>query len=219
MDLMKLNSATRKFNVPMKMRDRPINEKGYVVPWFVAEIEPRKWDFRAIGPGKVQQAVRDDVCWLCGKRLGVYKTFVIGPMCSVNRVSAEPPSHKSCARYAAQACPFLSQPKMVRNEKDLPVGHLLPPGEMIARNPGVTLLWTTLSFQIERGGLFRIGPPNDVEWWAHGRHATRQEVCDSIESGLPILAATCEGDPACLAELDKAVMQVAPMLPQEAAHA
>jgi hypothetical protein len=217
MDYDKLNAATRKINVPPKMQHLPINEKGYVVPWFVAQIEPGKWDFRAIGPGKVRQAVKDDICWLCGRRLGVYKTFTIGPMCSVNRVSAEPPSHKTCARYAVQACPFLSQPKMVRNEKDMPEGHLMPPGEMIARNPGVTLLWTTLTFQIERGGLFRIGPPNDVEWWAHGRHATREEVCASIESGLPILAATCEGDPACLAELDKAVMQVAPMLPQEAA--
>jgi len=204
MDRSKLNAATRGIPIPDRMQHLPINDRGFIVPWFVAQTGEREWDFRAIGPGKVSRAVQDDVCWLCGRRLGRYRTFTIGPMCAVNRVTAEPPSHKACCRYAVKACPFLTMPKMVRNEKDMPIGAMQPPGEMIERNPGVTLLWTTLSFQI-RGGLFHIGPPNDVEWWAHGRRATREEVVASVESGLPILAATCEGDAECLSALASAL--------------
>jgi hypothetical protein len=35
-------------------------------------------------------------------------SFVVGPMCGINRNSAEPPSHKECAQWSARNCPFLS---------------------------------------------------------------------------------------------------------------
>jgi len=38
-------------------------------------------DFRVIGPGKIQIALRRDLCWVCGGKLSHRKTFVIGPMC------------------------------------------------------------------------------------------------------------------------------------------
>ena len=59
-------------------------------------------------------------CWLCGQTLGKHMTFPIGPMCAITRTTAEPPSHLACAEYAVKACPFLSQPRMRRNERDLP---------------------------------------------------------------------------------------------------
>jgi hypothetical protein len=61
---------------------------------------------------------------------------------------------------------------------------------MIKRNPGVTLLWVTRYYQIFEAGngqLLRIGDPIAVEWWSEGRAATRDEVLESIETGLPSL--------------------------------
>ena len=73
-----------------------------------------------------------------------------------------------------------------------------PAGKMIERNPGVTLVWQTLRpsiFNDGRGGvLFDIGEPHKVEWFAHGRPATRQEVVASVDSGLPAFEALCEAD-------------------------
>jgi ferredoxin len=215
-----LNQATRALPVPPRMQSLRVSPKGYITPWFVAWFEdghlvPRGHgtpDFRCVYPGAVQEAVQRDLCWLCGERLGRYKTFVIGPMATVNRTTAEPPSHKSCAKYAVRACPFLAQPKMVRNDKDLPEHDLLP-GEMILRNPGVSVLWTTMAFHIQNG-LFRLGPPQNVEWWAKGRPATRAEVEQSIASGLPLLAQTCQGDEACLAELGEATAAALDFLPK-----
>ena len=85
---------------------------------------------------------------------------------------------------------------MRRNEKDMP-DHLGPAGIMLKRNPGVTLCWTTLSYKPFRdyrgsGVLFRIGDPVSVEYFAEGRTATRDEIMQSINSGMPSLRGMAE---------------------------
>jgi hypothetical protein len=47
-------------------------------------------------------------------------------------MSAEPPSHRECAEYAVRACPFLTRPLAVRNERGL--DGFEPAGVMIKRN-------------------------------------------------------------------------------------
>jgi predicted RNA-binding Zn-ribbon protein involved in translation (DUF1610 family) len=212
-----LNAATRYIHIPPKMLDLPVDRRGYIVPWFVAKVDD-DWDFRAIGPGKIEEALRKNLCWLCGKRLGVYKTFVAGPMCGINRISAEPPCHKSCARYACQACPFLTQPRMVRNEKELPQDASEPGGVMIKRNPGVTMLWTAREFQIiTPQRLFLMGDPYFVEWWCEGGRATREQVKESVRTGMPLLARECGESDEARDALLAAVRKFEPLMPQERA--
>jgi ferredoxin len=184
-----LNVSILGIPIPARMQSRPISSKGYPVPWFVA-FHNGDWDFRVIGPSKIESAVKRKLCWLCGQPLGTFQVFTIGPMCTVNRVSAEPPSHLECAEYAARACPFLTKPKMRRNEEGMPEEAQPPAGIMLKRNPGVTALWTTRKYQPFRAGagvLFDIGEPERVQWFAEGRTATRAEVMASISSGMPFL--------------------------------
>jgi hypothetical protein len=114
-------------------------------------------------------------------------------MCAVNRVISEPPQHFECAEFSAKSCPFLSQPRMRRNERDLPEARVEAAGLGIKRNPGVACVWVTRDYQVMRphigakGILFQIGDPLGVNWYAHGRAATRAEVFASIESGFPFL--------------------------------
>src|SRR5438128_452198 len=92
--------------MPIRMRSLP-RWQSRPVPWFVAWFEGVP-DFRIIQSGRIAQAVREKLCWVCGEPLGKYKTFVIGPMCAVNRVVSEPPSHHDRAAYSASMCPFLA---------------------------------------------------------------------------------------------------------------
>lgn len=179
------------------------------VPWFVGWIDGKP-EFRAADPKKLLRAVADKLCWVCGDYLGRYMTFVIGPMCAVNRVSAEPPGHLECARYSAKNCPFLSKPHMVRREDEFTESAPEGPGIMIKRNPGVTCLWTCRDYRYfkDNGGLlFKIGEPTDVEWWSQGRAATRAEVEESVRTGLPRLQELASIDlsrfPDALEVLDK----------------
>jgi len=133
---------------------------------------------------------------------------VIGPMCAVNRVSGEPPSHLACAEFSARACPFLSRPAAERREAGLP-DEVSRSVHGLTRNPGVALVWITESYRtIDAGAdggtgtLLRIGPPRGTLWYAEGRPATRAEVLHSIETGLPALEAAARVDgPEALVQL------------------
>lgn len=201
--------------LPPRFRKLAIDERGFPVPYFVQWIDPMSGkpvprgqgvpDFRVLNKQHWHDCVdpKKQLCWLCGEPLGQYRTFVIGPMCSISLVTAEPPSHHECASFAVRVCPFLSNPMAKRNERDLPE-HRHVPGISIARNPGVSCLWTVKRkgsfpgyrvFEVDgrvpgsgKGLLIEINFKfAKCEWYAHGRLATYEEVTKSIDTGLPAL--------------------------------
>jgi hypothetical protein len=184
--------------VPARIAVLPQDHRGFHIPWFVARLPDGSRDFRFADPAKKGIAVRTKKCWVCGGTLGTYFCFVIGPMCAVTRTTAEPPCHQDCAQYSVKICPFLTKPRMRRNDKDLEefkkIGAEMPPGFAIMRNPGATCLWTCRDFKTfkvagDNSGdfLIRIGEPGRIEWYAEGRPATKTEVLASIDSGFPLL--------------------------------
>jgi hypothetical protein len=165
-------------------------ERHYPVPFFVAWIDGKP-DFRIADEEKRIRCIKEKLCWICGEKLGRYQVFVIGPMCAINRISAEPPMHRDCAEYSVRVCPFLLNPNQKRNPKKVDAELGEPPGIAIMRNPGCMLIWITTGYTIVRDQvdrvLFGVGPPVKLAWIAEGRSATRAEVLESIETGLPIL--------------------------------
>lgn len=203
-------------NMPARMKKLPrwrIMGLDAPVPWFVqwlkagpnGELEPcptgeGEPDFRVTNGNKWLQAIKHDRCWVCGEALGTYKAFVIGPMCAVNRVTSEPPCHRECACWSAMACPFLSRPKMRRNEKGLPEQAIGAAGFALTRNPGATCVWVTRRYKVfkaqagESGYLIRLDEPTEVLWFAQGGWATRAQVEESISSGYPLLLEMAQQD-------------------------
>jgi hypothetical protein len=209
-----LNAAIRDIPLPERLKGRPVSERGFPVPWFVSFINGQ-WDFVNLDPRKIVEAYKRELCFLCGSKLGQYKAFVIGPMCSINRVSAEPPAHRECAEYAVRACPFLARPNMRRNEKAALGKPEAVPGIMIEHNPGATLIWITKTFRPEHG-LFHLGEPLEVAWYAEGRKATRAEIDAAIAKGLPLLRKQAAGDgPDAIKELDQYIKRAEKLLPAE----
>lgn len=193
---------------PARIAQLPVDERGYPVPYFVqwvdADQKPTKAgvgkpEFRVMDHSKWMDCVKNKNCWICGQKLGKFMSFVLGPMCAVNRINSEPPSHHECATYAAKACPFLTKPQMVRREAGMPegAGFSQAAGVAIERNPGATGVWTTTGYQIMKvsnGYLLKIGVPIRIEWYKEARTATRDEVMESIRTGLPALEAVCQDD-------------------------
>jgi hypothetical protein len=198
------------------MASLPVDERGYVVPWFVDWLDGKP-EFRAMDRAKFFRAIKEKLCWVCGGRLGVHVTFVAGPMCGINRTSSEPPNHRECAEWSAINCPFLSQPRMVRREDGLPPGT----GESmsgfgIKRNPGVAMLWHARGyevFRVDNGVLITMGEPESVDWYACGRKATREEVLESIESGLPNLLEVARLEKGGIEHLDRSRARFEKWLP------
>lgn len=212
--------------LPERMRGRPVDPRGFPVPWFVAKMDDGQWDFRVIRPHGFAMAVQGNICWICGCPLGVHKTFVIGPMCAINRVTSEPPSHLVCAQWATRACPFMLNPEARRSSRPMAPDAEAPAGIHTERNPGAMCLWTTRTFEPFRvphhlpgsgGMLIRLGDPSAVEWWARGRAATRAEVLASISSGIPLLKAAAEAQGVDAVEaLSGQIEDIEPLLPAEA---
>lgn len=220
--------------VPRRMLALPVR-RGYPVPYFV-DINPetQDYDFRIADGRKRVACVREHRCWVCGQPLGRAFAFLIGPMCAINRVSSEPPSHADCADFSARACPFLSRPDESRREDRLPAEMVAAPGVGLQRNPGVALVWITDSYQVFDAGsgrdlrvegatvgagqLIHLGEPIELRWYAEGRKASRAEVLASIDSGFPLLrqVAASQG-PQALARLEEELAGALALVPQEAA--
>lgn len=205
--------------MPARIARLPRDKHGRPIPWFVHRDADGVPDFRVVRYNGIPDALRFDLCWVCGQRRGAWAAFVIGPMCAVNRVSPEPPSHRDCAVFSARACPFLANPQMRRRDRNLPEGTELPAGEMITRNPGVALVWVTRDWRprrVDNGLLFGLGDPTETLWYAHGRDATRAEVLTSIQTGMPLLLQTAEKDGAdAVAELEAQRRAVDVFLPPD----
>lgn len=219
-----LNETIRAIPMPDRIKRLKISETGFPIPWFVP-YKDGVAEVTSADPEKIVHAHRYQKCWVCGETLGRHLAFVIGPMCMVNRISSEPPSHRECAEYAVRTCPFLVKPKMRRNPNK-PEGHIPPAGIMIPRNPGVSLIWMTHGYKILRdrksmaqgggGMLFVIGEPIAVFFYREGRRATRDEIMHSIETGLPLLrdAAATEGRDA-LDELELQYRKALELIPDD----
>jgi hypothetical protein len=173
---------------PHSMRSRPIDHRGFPVPWFVTQKTPDdRWDFVDIKQTRAMEAVKHEKCWVSGQRLGTYKAYCVGPMCVINRTAGDPPTTKEIALWSVKVCPFMSRPLARReNHSDDAVAEGAGLGGIgIMRNPGVTAVWVSKNsrFESHRRG-FNLGDPEEVTWWCKGRPATREEVDASIASGI-----------------------------------
>lgn len=182
--------------LPPRIARLPV-EQGWPVPWFVDWTDDgqgtNRPDFRVVDVRKFDKAIKERRCWICGDLLGHWLAFPIGPMCAITRTTSEPPSHRECAEWSIQWCPFISNPAMVRRQEDVPADAKAAPGIGLTRNPGVMCLWMTRTFEQFRvaksqignpGMLITVGEPADVTWWSEGRRATRAEVKASVDGGF-----------------------------------
>jgi hypothetical protein len=195
--------------LPPRIARLPIDDRlGYPVPWFVDWRENaaglKEPDFRIVDRRKFVQAINEHRCFTCGDKLGHWLAFPLGVMCAITRTISEPPSHRECAEWSIQNCPFLSNPAMVRRTDNIPADAEEAAGAGLKRNPGVMALWMTRTFETFRvaktspigneGTLITVGEPADVTWWCEGRLATRAEVQAAVESGLPNLLAMAKAE-------------------------
>jgi hypothetical protein len=183
---------------PPRIAKLPVDPRGYPIPYFVGKNEGQ-FDFRFADPDKLRLCLKLRLCWTCGEPMGSKGTFCLGPMCTITRTAPEPPSHHDCALYSVKNCPFLSKPKMVRREDETTEANKQNvAGIMIERNPGVVALWLTKGYNIfpDPSGklLIEVGEPISVTWWREGRPATRAEIQESIDSGIPLLRSICKSE-------------------------
>lgn len=202
--------------LPAYMRDLPLSEQGYPIPYFVGMDNGRP-NFQLADTRKWLNCTEQGRCWICGKTLGAFKVFAIGPMAAINRISAEPPSHLDCAEYAVAACPFLLHPKAKRRALDETLPLVMPPGVHTEHNPGVMLLWTTKSSTFNsraRPSIIHLGEPTTVRWYSEGKAANRLQATAAMDDARERLSEMCANN-AQLKHLADATERLRKHLPRE----
>lgn len=195
--------------LPRYMKSLPLDARGYPVPFFVRYFNGEP-DLRIADAEKWRVCVQKQVCWICGKKLGKWHVFVLGPLSTVNTTTGEPPCHYECAMFAVQACPFLSLPKSRRNDSNMPDGAHEPPGEFRPENPGITALWcTTLPYVVFRdslgpGLLIRMPEFERLEWYSQRRPASHVEITQGLAAGIKTLReAAAAGGPDAVSSFER----------------
>jgi hypothetical protein len=104
----------KKIPIPRMLATRPVDHRGYPIPFlqFIPETfyKDRRVDFRITDPYKKEFALRKQLCGLCGQPLAAKVYFIGGPLSAESRVFSDPPMHRDCAQYAMKVCPYLVNP-------------------------------------------------------------------------------------------------------------
>ncbi|MDB5243787.1 MAG: hypothetical protein JWP57_4413 [Spirosoma sp.] len=142
--------------MPKRIKWLPVSDKGMPIPW-CARPTP--------GQNKAVTAIKRRLCWICGEQMGSNVAMSLSPLGTINRATSEPPAHRDCAVFSAKA------------------------GLMSRQNPAVVAVWVTRGYGPFRtgngGALLTFDDPEEVLWFKEGRPATREEVTEAIEAGLP----------------------------------
>ena len=194
---------TQDIALPDRLKGRP-TYKGMIVPYFVAWFlngqqcnearEGAQPSFPVTDYARLITSRKQNRCWICGHMLGTYKAFVFGPGSALARASYEPPSHRDCARYAVQVCPYLTNPD---HQHMTEKGYTPKPGEQVLpdvepHNPGMAVIWVCRKYGVEvrdaSRGIFNFVPEQFewVEFWTCGRRATYKEVADAIQRSIHV---------------------------------
>lgn len=97
--------------IPERLRDRPLDKRGRVIPWMAQVYDDGKVAFGKNVEPLRDEAVRKYLCGQCGKMLDYWKYFIIDEFIPSGKDALfEPAMHIECARYAFAVCPFLGHP-------------------------------------------------------------------------------------------------------------
>jgi hypothetical protein len=161
--------------LPEALARRPVDRRGYPIPWSVVIGADGVPDFRSMHPTRWLAAVERRLCALCGGYLGVPSRgawFVGGPLCQGNRLFTDPAMHEACARFALQVCPFLAAPRMHYSTRPPPPGFGIAASVSPDRPDRFMLGHAWGRWAIVRNGadmLIRASPWLSVEWWREGK--------------------------------------------------
>lgn len=164
-------------DVPPRLARRLRDLRGMIVPYAQFIDANGNADFRVLDDRRVSYCLEHRRCAMCGEPLGRHLHFVGGPLCAVNGLFYDPPTHKECAEYALQACPHLARLKgrFARIPDSIPGAAHIVIGALASdeKQDIFALMHTTdFTFGRDHAGMMLIKaklPWLDVAWWREGK--------------------------------------------------
>lgn len=167
---------------PDRIARLPHDRRGYPIPWNVLRAEDGTPFFTVNDDRKALRALREQLCPICGERLGRWRWFVGGPLSAFDPHGYyfDLPGHRECMEFALQTCPFLAAPKYLGRDL-LTHPEKLPPEARIlldeTQMPDRPQLFVAVACDritlADRGALQPylkpVAPFLDYTFWRHGK--------------------------------------------------
>lgn len=168
--------------LPDRVARLPRDPRGYPIPWNVLRAADGTPFFTVNDDRKARRALREQLCPICGERLGRWLWFVGGPRSAFDPHGwyIDLPGHRECVTFALAACPYLAAPKYL-GRIDVPDPAKLPPEArvlvdetMIPDRPEVFVAVVSDQIEAQPGGPLVVPyvrpkrPYLAYEFWRHG---------------------------------------------------
>jgi hypothetical protein len=180
--------------MPERIARLDTDKRGYPIPWNVLRADDGTPFFTVNDDRKSWRALHEELCPICGGKLGRWKWFIGGPRSAfdVNGWYLDLPTHQECARFALATCPYLAMPKYlgridVVNPEKLPKGlGLLLDETVITERPEVFVAVASSKVEVKDGHIptqYFVRPAQpflSYEFWRHGEQIP-------ADTAMPIL--------------------------------
>jgi hypothetical protein len=181
--------------MPYRIARLPRDRRGYPIPWNVFRGVDDAPIFTVNDSPKSLEAVRRELCPICGERLGTWKWFVGGIRSAFHPrgAYADLPGHHDCERFALATCPYLSLPNYL-GRIDIPDPSKIPAGgagfvdhTMIEERPEVFVAVASDKMEVVNlleGSLTPVVVPKKphlaYEFWFHGKQIGEAEAMPAM---------------------------------------
>jgi hypothetical protein len=183
--------------IPERMARLDRDTRGYPIPWNVLRVEDGTPFFTINDDRKHWRALRENLCPICGEKLGRWMWFVGGPRSAFDEHGwyLDLPGHHSCMTFALATCPYLAAPKYL-GRIDVADPSKLPPEmrilideTVIPERPEVFVAVGSARMELQpRGELFPyvrpLRPFLGVEYWRHGQQIPAEEALSFVRAAL-----------------------------------
>lgn len=183
---------------PPRIARLPHDQRGYPIPWNVLRNDSGEPFFTVNDDRRAWRALREELCPICGERLGKWRWFVGGPRSAFDPHGwyLDLPGHHECQQFALTVCPYLAAPKYL-GRIDVAQPAKLPPEArifldetQISDRPEVFVATASDKVEVLKREEFLqpyVRPAKPLlayEFWRHGKKI-------SWEEARPFLSALC----------------------------
>ena len=180
--------------MPYRIARLPRDRRGYPIPWNVLRGVDDAPLFTVNDQSKHFEAIRRELCPICGDRLGTWKWFVGGIRSAFDPYGGyyDLPGHRDCERFALATCPYLSLPNYlgridVVDPSKIPEGMVMANITRLPERPEVFIAVASDKMEItgieETSGTPIVVPKKPhlaYEFWFHGKQIGEAEAMPAM---------------------------------------
>jgi hypothetical protein len=161
--------------MPPGIAKLPRDSRGLPIPWNILIVNGEPV-FTVNDSRKHNQALKENLCPICGDPLGVDRWFVGGPLSIFHPLGVfhDLPGHEKCVEYSLQVCPYLAAKNWKFHAHKLPAGIYVDHTQESTK-PELFIMVAAKGTEVLASGLLRPIDVLNLRFWTEGKELPFEE--------------------------------------------